>query len=219
MSGYSTYSSNSKTNDDAEDLLSLFHLSTIDITNQLNAMLDNESKIQYQCYDYLQYGHSTHGSGSGGSSRGHSSRSYTSSATRSTSSASHNRHTKKPSIAAITTSSRSKIVSWLNNCVDYLNISRECVALSMSYVDRFMSSCLLPSSSSNNTVAHMKPMANLKKEHKKIIAQAYNDASLYQLVALSSLFIAIKQLSSTTTISSSATSSKRRDIDAVTYIT
>ena len=86
----------------------------------------------------------------------------------------------------------------------------------MSYVDRFMSSCLLPSSSSNNTVAHMKPMANLKKEHKKIIAQAYNDASLYQLVALSSLFIAIKQLSSTTTISSSATSSKRRDIDAIT---
>ena len=64
----------------------------------------------------------------------------------------------------------------------------------------------------------MKPMANLKKEHKKIIAQAYNDASLYQLVALSSLFIAIKQLSSTTTISSSpaTTSWKRRDIDAVT---
>ena len=218
MTGYSTrsssssktYTNNIKSADD--DLSSLFHQSTIDITNQLNVMLDNESKIQYQFYDYLQYGHSTYDRGSGGSSsRGHSSRSYTSSSTsRSTSSshrqsASHNRHTKK-----ITTSSRSKIVSWLKNCVDYLNISRECVALSMSYVDRFMSS--LPSSSE----AHVKRDHNVKREHKKIIQQAYNDATVYQLVALSSLFIAIKQLSSTTISSSATSSKKRRDIDAIT---
>ena len=156
MTGYTRSSSSSKTytnnvnNKDSVDdanLSSLFHQSTIDITNQLNVMLDNESKIQYQCLDYL-YGHTYRGGGSGSSSRGHSSRSYTSSSTsRSTSaSTSHNRrHTSK-----ITTSSRSKIVTWLNNCVDYLNISRVCVALAMSYVDRFMSSTLPPSSSAHN---------------------------------------------------------------------
>ena len=224
MTSYSTRSSsNSKANNSIDDdLSSLFHLSTIDITNQLNVMLDNESKVQYQCLDYLHHGYSTRGSGGGGSSssRGNSSRSSKSSSSRSTSSASHNRHTKKPSIAIITTSSRSKIVSWLNNCVDYLNISRECVALSMSYVDRFMSSCLLPSSSEEREATHVNNVKrdhNVKKEHKKIIQQAYNDATIYQLVSLSSLFIAIKQLSSTTISSSATTSSKkRRDIDAVT---
>jgi len=94
----------------------------------------------------------------------------------------------------------------------------------MSYVDQFMSSSLLPTLSSfendgGREAAHVNNVKrdHIKSEHKKIILQAYNDATIYQLVSLSSLFIAIKQLSSTTTISStSSRSSKRRDVDAVT---
>ena len=67
-------------------------------------------------------------------------------------------------------SSRAKIVQWLYDCADYLELQRECVAVATEYVDRFMS---------------------LKSNETAIKAE--DDATVYQLIAISSLFLAAKQ--------------------------
>ncbi len=76
---------------------------------------------------------------------------------------------------SITPASRAKIVQWLYDCyVDYLDLSRECVAVVMGYVDRFVSS-------PNNN------------KHAKIVAEGKNDAAVYQLVTASAVFLVAKQ--------------------------
>jgi hypothetical protein len=81
-------------------------------------------------------------------------------------------------------SSRAKIVQWLYDCADYLELQRECVAVATEYVDRFMS---------------------LKSNETAIKAE--DDATVYQLIAISSLFLAAKQAGNKLSSSSSSSSS------------
>jgi len=182
---------------------SLFRLPTRDIADRLNAMLESERQPCYRRRDYLRSSQppppprsvrtrspSRSRRGSSISQRSQSrSASRCSAATARTSkcSAASTRHSRQcrsrhssrsqqqqqkreqqqqPSITPV---SRAKIVQWLYDCVDYLELSRECVAVAAGYVDRFMSSS------------------------SKVVAEARNDATVYQLVAVSAIFLAAKQ--------------------------
>ena len=157
------------------DLLTLlFHEPTIDIANRLNTLLEIERKPQYQCHDYLAAtatniaNHDSCYSTSINSSNVADSSSRRRRRTSSISSSSINNNKKK----IVTPTARSKIVSWLNDCVDYLEVSRECVAVAMSYVDRVMSS-------STTTARH--------HHLKNIIRKAREAVTIYQLLSLSAL--------------------------------
>ena len=140
--------------DRADNMASLTRMSTMDIANQLNTMLEAESQLQYQCNDYLRGAAEPHQCSSRRSQR-----------------------------KAVTPTSRGKIVQWLYDCVDYLELQRECVAIAMSYVDRFMS-----------TASPINGKSLPKALHKKV-AESKSDATVYQLLALSALFLAAKQSS------------------------
>ena len=78
------------------------------------------------------------------------------------------RSTSKRKQKRCTSASRSQIVQWLNDVADYLALPRESVSIAMSLTDRFMS---VPS---------------------RRAEKALTDVTVYQLVAVSSLFIAAK---------------------------
>lgn len=150
------------------DLPSLFHIKTVDIADRLKSAIETEQRSQYLCRNYLHH---------------HNRRSLESNKPQ-------RRRVSAPAILEsiskvdavatnfVTPALRTKIVRWLYDCVDYLNLSREYVIMAMSYVDRLMSSSR--SRTSNKAAAAM-------------VAQAKQDTLMYQLVALSSLFLAAKQ--------------------------
>jgi len=158
--------------------LAPFHLATVDISDRLNAMLDTECKPHYQCGDYLSH-HQRPNTNSRSSRSVHSQCRSPSSSSSSRASSSSCRRTplNRSSASAVTPASRGKIVQWLYDLVDYLDLQRECVAVAMSYVDRFVSSS----------------SSKLESHHAKKVAEAQQDATIYQLVAISSLFLAAKQ--------------------------
>ena len=151
------------------EMISLLNEPTIDIADRLNAMIELESKPHYQCRDYLSSIAQSPSSSSSSSSR----------------SSSSNNKTKEAVV--ITASSRTKIVKWLYDCVDYLELSRECVAVAMSLVDRVMSIDTSFSSTSS-------------RRHLKTIERAKYDAMIYQLISISSLFIAAKSFDKTSLV-------------------
>ena len=166
-------SSSSKDAGDEEDSVGcLFHLSTIEVTDRLNAMLETERRPHFQCSDYLS-------SSSVSSSR------------------KSNRLSQRSSQRALLTpTSRSKIVSWLYDCTAYLSLQRECVAIAMGYVDRFMS--IEPRNQRRKAVVNKKrKLAAHENVSKGVLAtrnNALNDATAYQLVAVSALLLAAKQV-------------------------
>jgi hypothetical protein len=89
----------------------------------------------------------------------------------------------------VTTETRSTVVGWLYECVEYLNIPRDCVEVAMGYVDR-----VVPPSNSNlnlnllSTLTENDSAAYLND----VLSSAISDATSYQLVALTSLYIAAK---------------------------
>ncbi len=153
------------------DLPSLFHNKTVDIADRLQSMIEIEQRSQYQCRNYLHH-------------RNRPSLESKKPQRRRVSAPSILESTSKGDVVAtniVTPALRTKIVQWLYDCVDYLNLSRECVIMAMSYVDRLMS--FSRSRTSNKAAAAM-------------VAQAKQDTLMYQLVAFSSLFLAAKQHSS-----------------------
>ena len=160
------------------DLTLLFHEPTIDIANRLSTLLEIERKPQYQCHDYLEATTTT--------TTDHDDSCYSTSINSNDDSSSINNKKK-----IVTPTSRSKIVSWLNDCVDYLEVSRECVAVAMSYVDRVMSS------TTTTTVRH--------RHLKNIIRKAREDVTIYQLLSLSALYIALKQFATLLSLDINAT--------------
>lgn len=165
------------------DFPSFFHYPTVDIADRLQSMLETERRSQYQCRDYL-YHH-----------RRQSRRFSAPSSTFSSKAKVENSIVAANNTNIVTPALRTKIVQWLYDCVDYLELSRESVAMAMSYVDRIMSN-------SSRTM----PAA-------AIVAQAKQDSMMYQLVAVSSLFLAAKQNSSHHVRSSSSS-----PIDACTLV-
>lgn len=95
----------------------------------------------------------------------------------------------------ITPESRAKIVKWLYDCVDYLELQRECVAVAMSYVDRFMSSSNNnnDNNDNNNNENKNNNISRVSNKHSEVVAEAKRDASVYQLIGISALFLAAKQ--------------------------
>ena len=165
------------------DFSSFFHYPTVDIADRLQSMLETERRSQYQCRDYL-YHH-----------RRQSRRFSAPSSTFSSKAKVENSIVAANNTNIVTPALRTKIVQWLYDCVDYLELSRESVAMAMSYVDRIMSN-------SSRTM----PAAAM-------VAQAKQDSMMYQLVAVSSLFLAAKQNSSHHVRSSSSS-----PIDACTLV-
>jgi hypothetical protein len=145
------------------DLPSLFLYPTKDIADRLQSMLEAELRSQYQCRDYL-----------------HHRRHRRSSAPPTLVSTSNVNIAATATTDIVTPALRTKIVQWLYECVDYLDLSRECVAMAMSYVDRLMSS--------SRTISNRAAAAT--------VAQAKQDSMMYQLIAVSSLFLAMKLNSS-----------------------
>lgn len=149
------------------DLPPHFRNRTVDIANRLQSMIKTEQRSPYQCHDYLD------------NRRLLESDKY------------QCRRASAPSLleskvdvfsySIVTPALRTKIVQWLYQCVDYLELSRECVAMAMSYVDRLMSASRKRS---------------LNTDAVAIVARAKQDTMMYQLVAFSSLFLAAKQHSS-----------------------
>lgn len=92
------------------------------------------------------------------------------------------RSTSKRKLKRCTPDSRSQIVQWLHDVADYLALPRESVSIAMSLTDRFMS---VPS---------------------RRAEKALTDVTVYQLVAVSSLFIAAKN------------DSKNCLVDAITFV-
>eukprot|EP00581_Thalassiosira_minuscula_P001790 CAMPEP_0183743822 /NCGR_PEP_ID=MMETSP0737-20130205/65416_1 /TAXON_ID=385413 /ORGANISM="Thalassiosira miniscula, Strain CCMP1093" /LENGTH=682 /DNA_ID=CAMNT_0025979451 /DNA_START=230 /DNA_END=2280 /DNA_ORIENTATION=- len=181
---------------------SLFCLPTFDVADRLNAMLATERKPHYQCRDYL---HRHPSSSSRRSSSSRCSRRSGSSRISRSSSSKHQEDSSSSSssCSAVSKACRAKIVQWLYDCVDYLELPRECVAVAMSYVDRFMSnsnsssqqrrsSSEIDNSSSSNHQQQSQQKQQLRQKLAKTIAQAKSDATIYQLVAISSLFLAAK---------------------------
>ena len=78
----------------------------------------------------------------------------------------------------ITPASRAKIVQWLYDCVDYLELQRDCVAVAMSYVDRFMSRC-----SGADGFASSGSSSGNQRKMRAVVFEAQRDATVYQLVA------------------------------------
>lgn len=165
------------------DFSSFFHYPTVDIADRLQSMLETERRSQYQCRDYL-YHH-----------RRQSRRFSAPSSTFSSKAKVENSIVAANNTNIVTPALRTKIVQWLYDCVDYLELSRESVAMAMSYVDRIISN-------SSRTM----PAAAM-------VAQAKQDSMMYQLVAVSSLFLAAKQNSSHHVRSSSSS-----PIDACTLV-
>jgi len=159
-----------------DHLDSLFRLSTVDISDRLNAMLEAERKPHYRCRDYLHHRSRSSISMASASER---------SPSRSTSSEQQRRRrpTVTPTKNLIAPASRGKIVQWLYDCVDYLEIERECVAVAMGYVDRFMSISIDDDNNDNNN----------DNNNARVVARAAANATVYQLVAISALFLAAKQ--------------------------
>ena len=137
------------------DLPSLFHHTSVDIADRLQSMIETEQRSQYQCHNYLHH---------------HNRRSLENNKPQ------RRRRASAPSILEsiskvdvvatniVTPALRTKIVQWLYDCVDHLNLSRECVTMAMSYVDRLMSSSR--SRTSNKAAAAM-------------VAQAKQDSLMY----------------------------------------
>ena len=162
------------------DLTLLFREPTIDIANRLNTLLETERKPQYQCHDYLEATATNTASNDSCYSTSINSNADSSRIRRlsSMSSSSINNNNNKKKI--VTPTARSKIIFWLNDCVDYLEVSRECVAVAMSYVDRVMSSSTI------NTAARHHHRHHLKNN---IIHKAREDVTIYQLLSLSALYM------------------------------
>ena len=185
------------------DLLTLlFHEPTIDIANRLNTLLETERKPQYQCHDYLEATATNTASNDSCYSTSINSNADSSRIRRlsSMSSSSINNNNNKKKI--VTPTARSKIIFWLNDCVDYLEVSRECVAVAMSYVDRVMSSSTI-----NTAARHHLLHRHLKNS---IIHKAREDVTIYQLLSLSALYIAIKQFATLSLSSSSSSNNHNR---------
>ena len=174
---------------------SLFRMSTVDISDRLNAMLEAERKPHYRCRDYLHH-------------RSRSSISMPMPSQRSTPSSSKQQRRQRPrqptitpitpitSITPIknliTPASRGKIVQWLYDCVDYLELQRECVAVAMGYVDQFMSISMDDNNNDGDNNDGM-PGCGCRRDHERVVARAAANATVYQLVAISALFLAAKQ--------------------------
>ena len=93
------------------DLFSLFNLSTVDVIEQINVLLDQEESLHYQMRDYLRVSSCTHNAAGKQCSSG----------------------------SRLCAESRSKVARWLAEIVDYFSLQRQTVAVAMSYVDRFLS--------------------------------------------------------------------------------
>lgn len=151
------------------DLPPHFHNRTVDIADRLQSMIKTEQRSPYQCHDYLD------------NRRPLESDKYRCRRASAPSLLETESKVDVVSYSIVTPALRTKIVQWLYHCVDFLELSRECVAMAMSYVDRFMSSSR--TRKSNTDAAAM-------------VARAKQDTMMYQLVAFSSLFLAAKQYSS-----------------------
>lgn len=156
------------------DVPSLFHYPTKDVADRLQSMLDAEQRSQYQCRDYLHHRRPLE------RNLRQPRRSSAPPTLVSTSNVNIAAATTTTTTNNVTPALRTKIVQWLYECVDYLDLSRECVAMAMSYVDRLMSS--------SRTISN--------KAAARTVAQARQDSMLYQLIAVSSLFLAMKLNSS-----------------------
>jgi hypothetical protein len=173
--------SSNKVNDD--DLASLLRHSPTDIASRLIGMLETENQSHYLRRSYLprppssgagQYYLMKHGQ---------------------TKSSNHgiainaNKDNSRVVTTDVTTETRSTVVGWLYECVEYLNIPRDCVEVAMGYVDR-----VVPPSNSNlnlnllSTLTENDSAAYLND----VLSSAISDATSYQLVALTSLYIAAK---------------------------
>jgi len=168
-------SSSNIVNDD--DLSSLLRHSPTDIASRLIGMLQTESQSHYLRRSYLPRPPS---SGAG----------HVMNHRQTTRSSIHGStiHTRKEN-NRVTTETRSTVVGWLYECVEYLGIPRECVEVAMGYVDR-----VVPPSNSNLNLNLLSTLTeNDDADYlNDVLSSAISYAPSYQLVALTSLYIATK---------------------------
>ena len=167
--------SSNKVNDD--DLSSLLRHSPTDIASRLIGMLQTESQSHYLRRSYLPRPPS--------SVAGH-----VMNHCQTTRSSIHGStiHTRKEN-NRVTTETRSTVVGWLYECVEYLGIPRDCVDVAMGYVDR-----VVPPSNSNLNLNLLSTLTeNDDADYlNDVLSSAISYAPSYQLVALTSLYIATK---------------------------
>ena len=168
-------SSSNKVNDD--DLSILLRHSPTDIASRLIGMLQTESQSHYLRRSYLPRPPS---SGAG----------HVMNHCQTMRSSIHGStiHTRKEN-NRVTTETRSTVVGWLYECVEYLGIPSDRVEVAMGYVDR-----VVPPSNSNLNLNLLSTLTeNDDADYlNDVLSSAISYAPSYQLVALTSLYIATK---------------------------
>jgi len=213
-SGGGASSASAASNGHNDDLTSLLRLPTRDIADRLNAMLETGRRPHYAaCGDYLLHGHNgrrhhhrgescsqmssasqSRCTASQGSRGGRSSRRQRDDS-RITDKNNQEEQQHGTTTTTVTPASRAAIICWLSDCADYLDLSPECIAAAAGYVDRFMSSSSssLSSGCCSISSSHHRRRRSSKKSSEKIVRDAKRDPTVYQLIAISSLFLASKQ--------------------------
>lgn len=158
-----------------DDLLSLLHHSPIDIASRLFGMLETENQSHYLRRSYL----SRPPSSGAGRSMNHCQ----------TKSSKHGSTINTRTDNRVTTETRSKVAGWLYECVEYLGKPRDCVEVAMGYVDR-----VVPLSNSNLNLNLLSTFTENETADylNDVLSSAIFDATSYQLVALTSMYIATK---------------------------
>ncbi|KAL3807207.1 hypothetical protein ACHAXA_011014 [Cyclostephanos tholiformis] len=155
---------------DDDDMSSLIRHPPSDVAQRLVAMIETESRSHYIRRDYLP-------------SRRSALR--------------PSRHASAARAGVVTSETRAKIVKWLYECVDYLRLSREYVEMAVYNVDRLLlSTSPLSSSFASCLDDNQGNGKNILHDEHDLIEKALHDASTYQLVALSALYLVAKHAGS-----------------------